>query len=73
MMKENHIKRLDKEVYIGKEEKLPVRLVIELMPDEVFNTRMQKVNKYNKKKGYQTSKDYSNRARVQPVYKQYPA
>ncbi len=63
MMRKNHIDRLDKEVYIGKEEKLPVRLVIELMPDEIFNARMQKVNKYNKKKGHQTSKDYSNRAR----------
>jgi len=63
MMKKNHIERLDKEVYIGKEDKLPVRLVIELMPDEVFNTRMQKINKYNKKKGHQTSKEYSNRAR----------
>lgn len=63
MMKKNHIERLDKEVYIGKEEKLPVRLVIELMPDEVFSTRMQKINKFNKKKGHKTSKDYSNRAR----------
>lgn len=63
MMKKNHIERLDKEVYIGKEDKLPVRLVIELMPDEVFSTRMQKINKYNKKKGHQTSKEYSNRAR----------
>ena len=63
MMKENHIDRLEKEVYIGKDEKFPVRLIIELMPDEVFNTRMQKVNKFNKKKGYQTSMDYSNRAR----------
>jgi hypothetical protein len=63
MMKKNHIERLDKEVYIGKEDKLPVRLVIELMPDEVFNIRMQKINKYNKKKGHQTSKDYGNRAR----------
>jgi hypothetical protein len=62
-MKKNHLVRLDKEVYIGKDEKFPVRLIIELMPDEVFNTRMQKVNKYNKKKGHQTSKDYSNRAR----------
>ena len=63
IMKKNHIERLDKEVYIGKEDKLPVRLIIELMPDEVFSTRMQKINKYNKKKGYQTSQDYSNRAR----------
>jgi hypothetical protein len=64
MMKENHIQRLDKEVYIGRVEKFPVRLIIELMPDEVFNTRMQKVNKFNKKKGYQTSQDYTNRARL---------
>jgi len=64
MMKENHIKRLDKEVYIGRNEKFPVRLVIELMPEEVFSTRMQKVNKFNKKKGRQTSQDYTNRARL---------
>ena len=63
IMKKNHIERFDKEVYIGKQDKLPVRLIIELMPDEVFNTRMQKINKYNKKKGYQTSKEYSSRAR----------
>jgi len=63
MMKKNHIDKLEKEVFIGKDEKLPVRLIIELMPDEVFNTRMQKVNRYNKRMGYQTSNDYSNRAR----------
>lgn len=63
-MKKNKIERLEKEVYIGRDEKLPVRLVIELMPDEVFSTRMQKVNKYNKKKGHQTSQDYRNRARL---------
>lgn len=63
MMKKNHIERLEKEVCIGKNEKLPVRPIIELIPDEVFNTRMQKVNKYNKNKGYQTSQNYSNRAR----------
>ena len=63
MMKKNHIARLEKEVYIGKDEKFPVRLIIELIPDEVFTTRMQKINRYNKRMGYQTSMDYSNRAR----------
>ena len=62
-MKKDHIQRLDKEVYIGEKEKFPVRLIIELVPEEVFNTRMQKVNKYNKKKGHQTRKEYKNRAR----------
>lgn len=64
MMKKNLTERIEKEVYIGKDEKLPVRLIIELMPDEVFSTRMQKVNKHNKKKGHQTSQDYRNRARL---------
>lgn len=62
-MKENHIDKLEKEVYMGKDEKLPVRLIIELMPDEVFNTRMLNIHKYNKKKGHKTSKNFSNRAR----------
>jgi hypothetical protein len=63
LMKKKHIKRLEKSVYIGRNEKFPVRLILELMPDEVVNTRMQKVNKFNKKLGYQTSKSYSERAR----------
>lgn len=63
IMKRNKIERLDKKVYIGKDDKFPVRLVIELMPDEVFNSRMYQVNKNNKKKGFHTSKGYSDRAR----------
>lgn len=63
MMNKNHIKRLDKKVYIGRVDKLPVQLIIEFMPDDVFSTRMQKINQYNKKKGFQTTKEYSDRAR----------
>jgi hypothetical protein len=37
--------------------------VIGLVHEEVVATRIQKVNKHNKKKGHQTSKDYINRAR----------
>lgn len=62
-MKEKDIKRLNKHVYIGKSEKFPVRLVIELMPEDVLNSRMKKVNKYNKNKGYKTSDDYRDRSR----------
>ena len=63
MMKKTNLTRLDKEVYIGRDDKFPVRLVIELMPDEVLNTRIKKINKHNKKKGFQTSKNYRDRAR----------
>lgn len=62
-MKEKDIKRLNKHVYIGKNEKFPVRLIIELMPDDVLNRRLKKVNKYNKNKGYKTSDDYRDRSR----------
>jgi hypothetical protein len=53
----------DMMVYIGDEDKIPVRLVIELMPDEVLANRLRKVNKENKKKGCQTSESYKERAR----------
>lgn len=62
VMKSGNLQRLDMWVYIG-EEKFPVRLVIEMMPDEVVATRIRKVNKYNKKKGWQTSEDYINRSK----------
>jgi len=55
--------RMEMEVYVGKTAQLPLRLVIELMPDEVYSRRMQKINKGNKKKGYHTSDEYSKRSR----------
>ena len=61
-MKEGNIQRLDQKVYIGAEEKFPVRLIIELVPEEVVATRLQKANKYNKKKGRQTGEEYKKRA-----------
>jgi len=40
-----------------------VRLIIELVPEEVVATRLQRVDKYNKKKGRQTGEEYKKRAR----------
>ncbi|MBI3882735.1 MAG: IS4 family transposase [Sphingobacteriales bacterium] len=62
MMKEGKIQRLEKQVVIGKEEKLPVRIIIELMPEEVVNKRLKKTNDYNKRKGNNTSDNYKIRA-----------
>ena len=45
-MKTGNIQRLDEKVYIGEKEKFPVRLIIELLPEEVVAERMKKVNKY---------------------------
>jgi hypothetical protein len=62
MMKESKIKRLEKQVIIGKEDKLPVRIIIELMPEEIVNKRLKKTNDYNKRKGNKTSDNYKIRA-----------
>ncbi len=61
-MKKGKIKRLEKQVVIGKKEKLPVRMAIELMPEEIVNKRLKKTNADNKKKGQKTSDKYKTRA-----------
>lgn len=50
-------------VLIGKEEKVPVRLIIDIMPEEVYQNRLQKAEKECKKKGFQISEEYKARAR----------
>jgi IS4 transposase len=62
-MKQNKIPRIEKQVLMGKEDKLPVRMVIELMPDQIYEQRVRKVKAYNRKKGHQTSTGYTDRAR----------
>lgn len=57
-MKKKKLCRMDKLVFIGSTEKMPVRLSIELMPDAVYEQRIRKTIKIQQKKGYQTSEDY---------------
>jgi hypothetical protein len=53
---------LEKDVFIGTAEKLPVRLVIALVPEEVYQSRIRKRNKKNKNIG-------KTRTSTQPVGK----
>jgi hypothetical protein len=62
-MKRGKLSRIYKDVFIGIEEKIPLRLAIELMPDEVYEQRIRKVKKYHEKKGCQTSEHYKFLAR----------
>jgi hypothetical protein len=62
-MKRGKLSRIYNDVFIGSEEKIPVRLVIELMPDDIYEERMRKIHKLHKKKGYQTSEKYMFLAR----------
>jgi hypothetical protein len=57
-MKSGNISSIYKEVFIGSSVKIPVRLAIELMPDDIYEERMRRIQKHHKKKGYQTSEEY---------------
>jgi hypothetical protein len=60
-MMELNLTHLDLDVFIGKKQR-PVRLVAELVPDNVFQKRLDQRNKENKSLGYATSSDYKGRA-----------
>ena len=62
-MKRNGRSLVDIKAYVGSDDIFPVRLIIELCPEEVFNQRMKSKNAYNKKKGHKTSDKYKDRAR----------
>jgi hypothetical protein len=62
-MHKNKTDRIEMQVYIGEKALLPIRIIIELLPDIIYEQRMRKVNKTNKKKGRQTSVEYTIRSR----------
>lgn len=62
-MQQHQLSRIEISVLIGAKERIPVRLVAELMPEAVYEERMRKVRKIHQKKGYQPSKDYEFMAR----------
>jgi hypothetical protein len=54
---------LEKQVYLGLSDKLNVRLMIYLLPEEIVNERLRKARRNNNKKGRgQISKQYQARA-----------
>jgi hypothetical protein len=53
---------LDMDVFIGKE-KLRSRMVLVLLPENVYEKRIRERNKVNKDRGYHTSQEYKERAR----------
>jgi hypothetical protein len=71
-MKNHNLQQIEKQVYIGVKAKLPFRLIITMVPDQVFAQRMLKINKYNKQKGLTTSQEYAHRARFNLVITNIP-
>lgn len=60
---ENGQAMVEKKVFIGNDQKLPVRLVVQLMPEEVYRERLAKLEKYNKANGHKTSQEIKHRLR----------
>lgn len=52
-MTKNGIEQLEKQVFIGEKDRLPVRLTIGLVPSEVYQQRLRRKKKGKKKKGSQ--------------------
>lgn len=62
-MQQHKLAVIEKQVYLGSVERLKLRLVIHLLPDEVVAQRLRKAQRNNNKKGRgQLSKQYKARA-----------
>jgi hypothetical protein len=62
-MRQNEISLLELSVEVGNKERLPVRLIVQLVQDNIYEERIRKIEKQNRKKGYKTSDDYKIRCR----------
>lgn len=57
-LKKTGLIRKELAVYIGEDQKLPVRLIVELLPEQEVEKRMRKASREAKKKGRVLNKEY---------------
>ncbi len=62
-MSSSRVSSKEIDVFIGKSRECPARLVVQVMPDEVYEKRVRKLNAYNKANGHQTGQDIKERYR----------
>lgn len=60
-MNKNGTERLEREVYVGKDDKFKTRLIILKMPEDAINERLRKLNANAKKRGSSVSKESKSR------------
>lgn len=56
-MQHFNISTLEVEVLIGKKEKMPVRMILSIVPSEVYEKRVRDLTKSNKERGWTISKE----------------
>jgi len=54
---------VEMEIFAGKKERMQVRLIVSIVPEDVYQKRIRKAEKSNKENGYNTSDDYKARCR----------
>jgi hypothetical protein len=57
-MFKNQVTRIEKNIYAGKTNQMPLRMIIETVSNEVYQKRLKKINNYNRSHGYSTSDEY---------------
>lgn len=62
-LQESGIDQMELNVFLGKKQMLPSRLIIKPVPEQVYQQRIKKVSKHAKSKGNQVSKEYKIKAR----------
>jgi len=62
-LQQQGVTRLEKDVFLGREDRIPVRLIIELVPETVYEQRMRKTGKIHQKRKCKTSQEYRDKAR----------
>jgi hypothetical protein len=63
LMKKQNIASCEKQVLVGKTDQADLRLIVQIVPEDVYEKRIRKVEEYNKAKGYNTTDDYRARCR----------
>jgi hypothetical protein len=62
-MNKHKLTSCEKQVLVGKKDRAELRLIVTIVPEQVYEERIKKVNEYNKFKGWKTSDDYKARCR----------
>jgi len=71
-MKKHQLSRIEKDVFIGNTPKIPVRMIIDLLPDAVYEERIRKTNRSHNKQGYNSSEKFKLRSRFNLVITNVP-
>ncbi len=71
-MKKYGLNRIEKNVFIGTEPKIPVRLVIDLLPEEIYQQRVRKADKKRKSQGCKSSEKFKLMSRFSLIITNIP-